>query len=197
MTTAEHAPAATGGQTNSVGVRHPLDPLTAEEIEEVSRILKRDRGLAASARFVYVTLAEPAKDAVLSHQPGETFDREADVVLRERAEGKTYEAVVSITAGQVRLWRRGRAQPSSSSVPSLASRGGLTAEDVTGNTSLTDLEPSGEPWLFTHATHVVMVRLAPARLRFWDHYHVAMARCRPRAGPSVAVPSGQVGSGER
>jgi len=105
MTTAEHAPAATGGQTNSVGVRHPLDPLTAEEIEEVSRILKRDRGLAASARFVYVTLAEPAKDAVLSHQPGETFDREADVVLRERAEGKTYEAVVSITAGQVRLWR--------------------------------------------------------------------------------------------
>jgi uncharacterized protein (DUF2236 family) len=52
-------------------------------------------------------------------------------------------------------------------------------------------------WLFTHVTHVIMGRLAPARLRFWDHYHVAMARCRPRADPSVAVPSGQVGSGER
>src|SRR4029077_16783505 len=96
MTTADHVTA---------GVRHPLEPLTAEEIEAVSRILTRDRGLAASARFVYVTLREPAKDVVLRHQPGEAFEREAHVVLRERAEYKTYEAVVSITAGEVRLWR--------------------------------------------------------------------------------------------
>jgi len=33
-------------------------------------------------------------------------------------------------------------------------------------------------WLFTHAVHLVMCRLAPARLRFWDHYHVAVTRCR-------------------
>jgi broad specificity phosphatase PhoE len=33
-------------------------------------------------------------------------------------------------------------------------------------------------WLFTRAVHVVMGRLAPARLRFWGHYHVAVARCR-------------------
>src|SRR5580704_15112828 len=99
MTTAEHAPAAPGGQGRPAapgsqgsreGVRHPLDPLTADEIEAVSRILQRDRGLAAIARFVYVTLREPAKDAVLYHQPGQAFDREAHVVLRERAEGKTY-----------------------------------------------------------------------------------------------------------
>ena len=32
-------------------------------------------------------------------------------------------------------------------------------------------------WLFTHAVHVVMCRLAPGRLRFWSHYHAAMARC--------------------
>jgi len=90
MKTAEHI---------TVGIRHPLDPLTAEEIETVSQILKRDRGLADSARFVYVTLREPAKDVVLKHQPGEAFDREAHVVLRERAERTSYEAVVSITAG--------------------------------------------------------------------------------------------------
>ena len=89
----------------TVGVRHLMDPLTAEEIEAACRILKRDRGLAASARFVYFTLAEPAKDAVLRHRPGDAFDREAHIVLRERAEGTTYEAVVSITAGEVRLWR--------------------------------------------------------------------------------------------
>ena len=44
-------------------------------------------------------------------------------------------------------------------------------------------------WLFTHGVHVVMGRLAPARLRFWDHYHVAVVRCRPAADPSTALPS--------
>ncbi|MFZ0045434.1 MAG: hypothetical protein WAL16_06330 [Streptosporangiaceae bacterium] len=43
----------------SVAVRHLLDPLTAEEIEAATGILKQDRGLAASARFGYVTLREP------------------------------------------------------------------------------------------------------------------------------------------
>jgi primary-amine oxidase len=42
---------------------------------------------------------------VLNYQPGQEFDREAHVVLRERAERTSYEAVVSITAGEVRLWR--------------------------------------------------------------------------------------------
>ena len=80
MKTAEHA---------TVAVRHLLDPLTAEEIEAASRILRQDRGLAASARFVYVTLREPAKDAVLGYRRGEAFEREAHIVLRERAECRT------------------------------------------------------------------------------------------------------------
>ena len=96
MATAEHI---------RVAVRHPLDPLTAAEIEAATSILKRDRGLADSARFVYVTLREPAKEAVLNYQPGEEFDRQAHIVLRERAERTSYEAVVSVTAGEVRLWR--------------------------------------------------------------------------------------------
>jgi uncharacterized protein (DUF2236 family) len=41
-------------------------------------------------------------------------------------------------------------------------------------------------WLFTHAVHVVMGRLAPARLRFWGHYRVAVARCRATARPDQA-----------
>ena len=51
-------------------------------------------------------------------------------------------------------------------------------------------------WLFAHAVQVVMGRLAPARLRFWGHYHVAAARCRPAADPSAAVLSTQVSSGD-
>src|ERR1700728_90742 len=95
----------TTAQPTAVGVRHMLDPLTAEEIAATTRTRRRDRARGESARFVYVTLREPAKDAVLTHRPGEPFDREADVVIRERAEHKTYEAIVSITAGEVREWR--------------------------------------------------------------------------------------------
>src|SRR5260370_21620192 len=102
MTTAERA---------RVEVRHPREPLTAEEIEAAGQILRKDRTLAATARFVYVTLREPAKEAILNYQPGDRIDREAHVVLRERAERRTYEAVVSITAGEVRLWREGAAAP--------------------------------------------------------------------------------------
>jgi primary-amine oxidase len=87
MTTAEHARA---------GVRHLLDPLTAEEIGAACRILQQDRGLTESARFVYVTLREPAKDAVLRWR-GETFERGAHIVLRERAERKTYASEVQRT----------------------------------------------------------------------------------------------------
>src|SRR5207247_10084424 len=80
MKTAEHI---------TVGIRHPLDPLTAEEIETASQILKRDRGLADSARFVYITLREPAKDAVLAYRPGQELDCEAQGVRAERADARS------------------------------------------------------------------------------------------------------------
>ena len=84
---------------------HPLDPLTAEEIESASAILREGRGLAESARFVFITLKEPPKDAVLSYRDGDEVDRQAHIVVRERAERKTYEGVVSLTAREVRSWR--------------------------------------------------------------------------------------------
>ena len=101
MTTTEDTPAATG---TSPQVRHPLDPLTGGEIEAATSILKRDRHLKDSARFVYVTLREPDKDTVLNYRKGQAIDREAHIVLRERAERKTYEAIVSLTTGNVILW---------------------------------------------------------------------------------------------
>ncbi len=102
MTTTEDTPAATRPEDTGTSPRHPLDPLTGAEIEAATSILKRDRHLKDSARFVYVTLREPDKDTVLSHRKGQIPDREAHIVLRERTERKTYEATVSITAGEVR-----------------------------------------------------------------------------------------------
>ena len=86
MTTTEGTPATTSPEDTGISPpRHPLDPLTGAEIEAATSILKRDRHLADSARFVYVTLREPAKETVLNHQPGQEPDREAHIVLRERS----------------------------------------------------------------------------------------------------------------
>src|ERR1700685_1507202 len=98
MTTTEDPPATTGPEPTGTAPRHPLDPLTGAEIEAATSILKRDRDLADSARFVYVTLRDPAKETVLE---GRKTDREAHILIRERSERKTYEAIVDITNGHV------------------------------------------------------------------------------------------------
>ena len=45
-------------------VLHPLEPLSAAEISAASAILKAEKGLAPTARFVFVSLHEPPKAAV-------------------------------------------------------------------------------------------------------------------------------------
>ena len=86
--------------------RHPLDPLTAEEVQAASSILKKERGLDAGHRFVYVMLNEPAKKEVLDWKPGNgaDIDRHAFIVIRDRARRKTFEAVVSLSNEKVVRW---------------------------------------------------------------------------------------------
>jgi primary-amine oxidase len=86
-------------------VPHPLDPLSPAELEAATGIVRAERGLGDSARFVYVTLQEPPKSTVLDFQPGDPVERSAFIVIREKAERKSYEAVVSITRGEVVSWR--------------------------------------------------------------------------------------------
>jgi primary-amine oxidase len=84
---------------------HPLEPLTAEEIDAAAAVLRAERGLGDSARFVFVTLHEPPKSAVLAWTPdAAALPREAHVVLYDRAARRTYEAVVSLTDRTVLTW---------------------------------------------------------------------------------------------
>jgi primary-amine oxidase len=81
---------------------HPLEPLTGEEIAAAASILRTERGLGDSWRFVFIMLHEPPKDAVRAFD-GEPLPREAFVVLRDRETHGTYEAAVSLTEQRV-LW---------------------------------------------------------------------------------------------
>ena len=87
--------------------RHPLDPLSAEEIAQATRLLRTERRLGDRVRFVSVDLLEPPKAGPGSPDPVEPAvgERAAFVVLLDVADGQTYEAVVSLSAGTVRSWR--------------------------------------------------------------------------------------------
>ncbi|WP_268760960.1 primary-amine oxidase [Frondihabitans sp. Leaf304] len=104
--TAVAAPSTVGATTRRAAEgaplpTHPLEPLSADEISGVSRILKRDQGLLNSARFVFIETFDPPKSVVVDWQPGDAWDRQGFAVIRETAEHATYEAIVSLTEDRV------------------------------------------------------------------------------------------------
>jgi primary-amine oxidase len=89
---------------------HPLAPLTAAEIEAAASAVKAAKGLRETARFVYLSLYEPPKHAVIAFDEagadGPAPDRLVKVVIRERAEHATYEGVVRLPDGEVLDYKR-------------------------------------------------------------------------------------------
>src|SRR6266567_991721 len=86
---------------------HPLEPLTAAEIEAAAAAVTAAAGLGPSARFVYISLYEPAKAEVIAFEAGGPApERLVKLVLRERAERASYEGIVAVDRAEVRSWRR-------------------------------------------------------------------------------------------
>jgi primary-amine oxidase len=79
--------------------------LSADEITATSTILRQERSLSEAVRFVSIELHEPGKDLVQGLDAGQSVDRQSFVVLRDRRNRATIEAVVSLTRAQVCSWR--------------------------------------------------------------------------------------------
>lgn len=84
---------------------HPLDPLSTEEIEAATALLRKLEALPETARFAFVALEEPDKERVKAFRPGDSLDRRAFAVVLDKADGRFYEAVVSVTHERVDSWR--------------------------------------------------------------------------------------------
>lgn len=84
---------------------HPLEPLTVDEVQRAVVIAREQCQVGDRWRFPVVTLKEPPKATVLAYQPGDVVDRQAFLVLLDNDTGHTYEAVVSLTSGQVLSWQ--------------------------------------------------------------------------------------------
>ena len=85
-------------------ILHPLDPLTAEEIEIAAAILKEARQLGPRVRFETVVLKEPDKEVVEGFSEGDPISREAFLVVLDNDREATYEATVSLNDKEVISW---------------------------------------------------------------------------------------------
>jgi len=76
-----------------------LDGLTPDEYWKVYNTLNSAGKLGEETLFASILLQEPLKSQVLAWKPGDPFVRKVDVVLYD--EGKSFAAVVDVTAGKL------------------------------------------------------------------------------------------------
>lgn len=88
-------------------VRHPLEPLTPEEIAAAVAIVRAGPAQSEHMRFVMVKLHEPAPEVALAYKPGDAVTREVFMSLLDKTDGKgaAYEAIVNLTDGTVSSWK--------------------------------------------------------------------------------------------
>lgn len=87
-------------------VCHPLEPLTAAEVQQAVELLRAGDKVTPSTRFVSVSLKEPPKEAVHGRTGREAIPREAFVVLFDNGANACYEAAVSLTEKRLLSHRR-------------------------------------------------------------------------------------------
>jgi primary-amine oxidase len=87
---------------------HPLEPLTAAEIEVAAAVLREDRRVDDAARFAYFGLEEPPKDVVATFAAGAPVERRVRVVVVPGPAADVTEAVVDVGRRSVLAWREVR-----------------------------------------------------------------------------------------
>ena len=76
--------------------QHPLDPLSAAELQDAVGILRREKYLGDTVRIASINLIEPPKAFVEIYRPGDSFERKALAVLLDRSKRASYEVVVDL-----------------------------------------------------------------------------------------------------
>ena len=84
--------------------KHPLDPLSRQEIKEALSILSQEGLVNDKSRYEQITLQEPPKSFVKAFAPEDLIPRSAFVVIKNKA--KVFEAVVNLTERTVESFTR-------------------------------------------------------------------------------------------
>ncbi len=85
-------------------IKHPLEPLTADEVKLAVALLKDHGKATPTTRFVSVSLKEPDKAFVHAFTGAEPIRREAAAVLFDNATNACYETTLSLTDRKLLTW---------------------------------------------------------------------------------------------
>ena len=85
-------------------IRHPLDPLTTQELSAAVQILRASGKVEGETRIALMTLHEPPKVEVLRFKPGSPIRREAFAILYRRSKNETYEGVIDLNSRRLNSW---------------------------------------------------------------------------------------------
>ncbi|MDB5310350.1 MAG: maoII [Gemmataceae bacterium] len=86
-------------------IKHPLEPLTAEEVRLAVSILRDTGKVGPRTRFVSVSLKEPPKAVVHGFTGAGPITREAFAVLFDNTTNSCHEAAVSLTDRKLLSWK--------------------------------------------------------------------------------------------
>ena len=82
---------------------HPLDALSADEINQVISVLLDNGKVDDQTRYPFISILEPSKNEVLSWKAGQPFSRQAQVTVKNGSE--TYEAEIDLRRNAIRQWK--------------------------------------------------------------------------------------------
>lgn len=82
-------------------LRHPLDPLSEDEIKLLRKALFDGKAATRRASYSFITLVEPKKEDVMSFKAGDPFERRAKAMFYEPQSNESVEAIVNLTAKTV------------------------------------------------------------------------------------------------
>lgn len=89
----------------TTAVKHPLHPLTIEEINKSADLIISGKGFDRSTtRFISVSLKEPPKEFIYAFKEGDAFTRETFVIVLDSLTNLVYEAVLSLSSATILSW---------------------------------------------------------------------------------------------
>jgi len=87
--------------STTIGMTHPLDPLSQEEIALAAEVVRRELSALGALRFEIIELKEPAKATVRAFKAGDAVDRQARVTVYTRKGIGVWRCVVSLADGKL------------------------------------------------------------------------------------------------
>ncbi|WP_082077317.1 hypothetical protein [Bradyrhizobium sp. LTSPM299] len=110
-----------------VAAMHPMDGLTADEINSVTDILRSAGKFDGTTRVVSMALDEDPKDEVRAWQPGQPFARRAVATLL--SDQHLYEARIDLAARSLLGWNEVKDRQAALTIDELISAGDLPKQD--------------------------------------------------------------------